>query len=322
MIWTLILLGLAAAGAYYIYHSSSQQESQESDYQPVPVKSGEIHVTILSTGVVEPENRLDIKATTAGRIDELLVKEGEKVRVGQTLALTSTSERAALLDAAKAKGPEVLEEWKNLFKPTSILAPISGTIIKRNVVSGQTFTPNDPIYTMSDRLLIMAQVDETDIGKISLEQRVLIVLDAYPDVQTLGTVEQIAFDATTVNNVTTYDVKILPQEIPQIMRSGMTANVTFEVESKSNIPVIPVGAVTVKNEKSYVRVPSQKAEEPAKEIAIETGITDGKQIEVLSGISIGDMILAPKFKLGDGDFATNPFSPFNRSSQKKRPQKK
>ena len=102
----------------------------------------------------------------------------------------------------------------------------------------------------------------------------------------------------------------------------MTANVTFEVESKSDILVIPAGALVLKDGKSFVRLPKKNAEEkeyPQKQI--ETGLSDGRIVELLSGLGADEVFLAPRFRLGDGDFSTNPFSPFNRSSKKKKQSK-
>src|SRR5262249_54993338 len=145
---------------------------------------------------------------------------------GQVMAWMSSTERAALLDAASARGEDELKQWEELYRPTPILAPIPGTVIARNVESGQTFTVSDAVLTMSDRLTVKAQVDETDIAQIALKQRASIVLDAYPQEKLDAIVDQIAYDAKTVNSVTTYVVDVLPRNTPKFMRSSMTANVT------------------------------------------------------------------------------------------------
>ncbi|HTL12039.1 MAG TPA: efflux RND transporter periplasmic adaptor subunit, partial [Bdellovibrionota bacterium] len=194
--------------------------SLEISYREIRVNRGRIQVTILATGTVQPENRLEIKPPVAGRVEDVLVREGAHVRKGQVLAWMSSTERAALLDAARAQGPEELKRWEADYKPTPILAPIDGTIILRNVESGQTFTNSDSVFVMSDRLTVKAQVDETDISQIKLRQKGRIVLDAYPDQEVPGDVDQIAYDAKTVNNVTTYDVDVLPERTPAFMRSG------------------------------------------------------------------------------------------------------
>src|SRR3989339_1669357 len=75
-------------------------------YETVKIERGSINSVISATGIVEPHNRLEIKPSVAGRIESVLVEEGEKVKKGQILAWMSSTERATLLDAARAPGEE------------------------------------------------------------------------------------------------------------------------------------------------------------------------------------------------------------------------
>ena len=86
---------------------------------------------------------------------------------------------------------------------------------------------------ISDRLTVKAQVDETDIAAVKVGQRANINLDAYSQDSFPAIVDKIAYDAQTVNNVTTYTVDVLPEQAPDYMRSGMTASVTFIVDEKN-----------------------------------------------------------------------------------------
>lgn len=262
---------------------------------------GDILITIAATGTIQPENRLEIKAPIAGRAESILVKEGQKIKKGQILAWVSSTERAALLDAARAKGDEELKRWEEIYKPTPVFAPISGTVILRNLESGQTFTNTDPILVMSNRLTVKTQVDETDIAQIALKQEAHIILDAYPAHKILARVDQIAFEAKTVNNVTNYTVDVLPDSTPDFMRSGMTANVTFYVASKKNVLVIPVSAVKVKQGKAtaLVKPTGSSSKNPPLERTLVLGLNDGKQAEVVTGLSEGERVLSPQLNSGE-----------------------
>ncbi|RYZ97540.1 MAG: efflux RND transporter periplasmic adaptor subunit, partial [Proteobacteria bacterium] len=275
---------------------------------------------ILSTGLVKPENKLEIKPPIAGRVESVLVKEGAKVRKGQTLAWMSSTERAAMLDAATARGPEELKKWEELYRPTPILAPINGTIIQRNVESGQTFATNDAVLVMSDRLTIKAQVDETDLAQIKLGQKATIGLDAYAGDQIRGTVDQIAYDATTVNNVTTYVVDVLPDSTPPHMRSGMTANVTFVVNAREDVLTVPADAIKVEEGKMVILVEDPQTKQPVKRV-VQVGATDGKKTEILEGLKEGEPVMVVSFSgLGERKAnAANPFmgGPPNRAKKKK-----
>lgn len=285
-----LVLAVAAGAGLMTWRASS---SPEPAYREETVSRGDLEVTILATGLVRPRNRLEIKPPIAGRVEQVLVREGQEVARGQLLAWMSSSERAALMDAARSKGPEELKRWEDLYRPTPVVAPLAGTVILRNAEPGQTFASTDAIIVMSDRLIVRAQVDETDIARARVRQAARITLDAYPDTTLPGVVEQIAFDAKAVNNVTTYEVDVLSEKIPPFMRSGMTANVSFVVDARRGVLLIPSEAIRTRGGKAQVLVAAAPDAEPI-EKPIEFGLSDGKRTEVLSGLAEGDKILVPR----------------------------
>ena len=305
-IFTLLVLTCIAAGVWYALRERSESESVS--YRELTVTRGDLAVTVLSSGVVQPENRLDIKPPIAGRVEDVLVGEGAEVKKGQLLAWMSSTERAALLDAARARGHEEYKRWSEFYKATPIIAPIDGTIILRNIEPGQTFTSQDAVLVMSDRLIVKAQVDETDIALVKLKQPAHVTLDAYPAEVIPAQVAHVAFDAKTVNNVTTYEIDVLPEKIPAHMRSGMTANISFVVASKKNVLLLPAESVHTRGEKSFVQTPAEGAPAP-REQEVTTGLSDGKQVELLSGLSEGARVVVPQTAAA-APRKTNPFMPF------------
>lgn len=298
-----LVLAVACLVGLFFFNKNS---GEKITYNESKVELGTIHIKVLATGTVQPENRLEIIPPIAGRIEKVLIKEGDRVRKGQILAWMSSTERAALIDAARSKGAEEIKKWEDIYPPTPILAPLSGTIVLKNVEQGETFSTSTSLMSMSDRLTVKAQVDETDIASIQKQQEAEIFLDAYPDQKIKAEVDKIAFDATTVNNVTTYIVDVLPKEVPEFMRSGMTANVTFFVTSKHDVLLISSDALQVKDGRSIVMV-RQDGKEIAKEVV--TGITNGKQIEIISGLTEGETVLSPQLKLEKSKGGSSPFSP-------------
>jgi macrolide-specific efflux system membrane fusion protein len=308
--------GVAAALllAYLLFGRDTKDESVR--YEKIAVERADIEIKILSSGRVQPENRLDIKPPVAGRVEKILASAGDKVKKGQILAWMSSTERAAMIDAASARGPEEVKKWEELYRPTPLLAPLDGTLIQRNVESGQTFTTGDAVFVMSDRLTIKAQVDETDLASIALGQPVTITLDAYSSESIPAKVKRIAFDSTTVNNVTTYTVDILPDRTPEFMRSGMNATVTFSTKSKNQVLTLPSSAIRLENGKSVVLIPGLKDNQ--KKI-IQTGATDGIKTEIVSGLSEGDIVLEPSLKLdGDKKSGSTPFGRMDGSARGRR----
>lgn len=306
-----ILIAAIVAGGYV--WRGRKRSQRAAAFKTITVERGNLRVTVLATGATQPQNRLELKPPVAGRIEEILVREGESVRKGQVLAWLSSTERAALLDAARAKGEKELAYWEGVYKPTPLVSPMQGVVIARNMEPGQTVTTQDAPLVMSDRLIVKAQVDETDIGRLQLNLKAEIVLDAYPDRPIAGAVNHIAYEAKTVNNVTMYEVDVLPEHVPPFMRSGMTANVTFIVQKKDGVLFLPQEAVRQQGKESSVLLPappSAKKKKP-ESVPIRTGISDGKRVEVADGLKEGDSVLVPDLKLDHkGKRGSNPLSPF------------
>lgn len=273
---------------------------------------GNIQSVISTTGTVQPQNRLEIKPPISGRVDEISVKEGEKVKVGQILAWMSSTERAALLDAARSQGEDILKYWREVYKPTPLMAPIDGDVIVRAVEPGQTVTSGEAVIVLSDRFIINAKVDETDIGKVKVGQDATISLDAYPQVKVKGQVDHISYESKIVNNVTTYEVDILPAEIPEFFRSGMSAYIDIIEESKKNVLLVPLETVKQDKNGSFVFLSQGKNTKSVKQ-SIKTGISDENKVEVISGLGIKDKIIieSPKsIHPKNAQSGRNPFMPF------------
>jgi membrane fusion protein, macrolide-specific efflux system len=286
----LMILLVAGGGAFYWFRQKGHHRRGDVTIERVEAKLGSIQDTVQATGEVLPLNRVAINAPVAGRINELLVAEGDHVKAGQILAWMSSTDRAAILDAARAQGPDVYKKWDDTYKPTPIVAPLSGTIILLNVVVGQTVDTTVAVYAMSDKLIVKADVDETDIGRVHLGQPAIVYLDSYPDTPIDGTVFQILYEGVNTNNVITYGVKIDPKHVPPFFRSQMTANIKLITKKKDNVVLLPEAAITpTATGDRQVMVPGPD-HKPVPQI-VQVGLENGEQAEIISGVQEGDTVL-------------------------------
>jgi multidrug efflux pump subunit AcrA (membrane-fusion protein) len=138
------------------------------------------------------------------------------------------------------------------------------------------------------------EVDETDIGKIYVGQKAAATLDAFPEERINGEVVKISQEGRTVSNVVIYDVQVNAEAVPSNWSSGMTANVELLVHDLKDIVLLPVSAVRQTGMDKMVMLAGDKPR-PQK---IETGATDGKMIQVKSGLSEGDSVLVMSFPPG------------------------
>jgi HlyD family secretion protein len=135
---------------------------------------------------------------------------------------------------------------------TTIHAPIDGTVIARNVDVGQTVAASlqaPTLFTIAQdltKMQVYASTDESDVGMIKTGQVVTFKVDAFPRDTFTGRVSQIRMNATTVQNVVTYNT-VIDFDNPQLkLFPGMTAYITIPVASANNALSVPNGALRYK----------------------------------------------------------------------------
>ncbi|MEF3279367.1 MAG: efflux RND transporter periplasmic adaptor subunit [Elusimicrobiota bacterium] len=275
------------AGIYFLKRKKDPQD--EFFYKKIEVKINNVADYVETTGQIEPLNRVEILPPSSGRIEKIFVEEGDNVKSGDVLCLMSSSDRVAILDAARSISEEEYKKWEDSYKPIKVLAPISGRIILRNIVEGQTLGASTVLFAMSDTLIANANVDESDIGKVKIGDRVFITLDSYPDTQITGRVFQILDEGKNVSSVIIYRVKIRLDNTPSFLKSQMTANVKILVSQKAIIGV-PNNAVEYsKDGKTYVITGFDLEKKPVKK-EITVGKDYNDIVEVKKGLNDGDEI--------------------------------
>lgn len=140
----------------------------------------------------------------------------------------------------------------------TIYSPIDGVVMNRAVDEGQTVAAsfNTPeIFTIAQDLTQMqveADIDESDIGMVRVDQRVEFDVDAFQDERFTGTVEQIRLSPVTTSSVVTYTVVINAPNPDQKLLPGMTANIVIYVEEIRDVLTIPYKAVKFNPEAGYL----------------------------------------------------------------------
>jgi HlyD family secretion protein len=184
------------------------------------------------------------------------------------------------------------------LKDASISAPIDGKIMELNVHEGDIVSSTLQIYKTLAYIIdpgsihIDANIDEIDIPSVSVGQKVIISLDSAPDTELEGIVRDISLQpAVNTQNagVVVYEVKIdFSGQIPAAVKLGMSATVDIITDQRSNVLLIPSRAI--KEDEAGRQVVELIINETSQSQIIQTGITDGLNTEVLSGLKEGDII--------------------------------
>jgi HlyD family secretion protein len=222
-----------------------------------------------------------------------------------------------------------LKEAQNNLNRTSIYAPISGTISRLNVEQGERVVgtaqmTGTELLRIADlaHMEVVVDVSENDILRVKLGDFADVNVDAYMKEKFEGLVTEIANSAnligTSADQVTNFEVKIriLKSSYEQLtdnhkhpFRPGMTASVDIRTQIKENIKLLSIQSVTTRKDSSSVVLSSrEKYSKDAKEqeafecvfvhsngevklVAVETGIQDDQNIEIISGLNEGDEII-------------------------------
>ncbi len=321
----IIFLIIAAGAVVFIVTRFTGGNTEKTEIKPVKPVRGDIQQSVSTTGTVSPRNRLEVIPSVAGRVEKILVNEGDLVRKGQILAYMSSTDRASLIDAARAQGAEAVAYWEKAYKPIPLIAPIAGTVIVRTIEPGQAVTTSTVIAVISDKLIVKASVDETDIGRVELNQRATVSLDAHPEIVAPGKVTRIYYESATSNNVTVYYVQIDCDKIPSVFRSGMSANIEIIDKIKKNALLVPSGAVTNENGGTYVLIEPRatiKDKKPRNEKRlVETGLSRDGMTEITGGLSDDDTVLiaSKEFVLPQTDTGKNMFMPNVKGTKRRVP---
>ena len=126
-----------------------------------------------------------------------------------------------------------------------ITAPIDGIVVSREVEVGQTVVSSMSVanlYVIADldKMQVVADVDEADIGSVKVGQNAAFTVDAYPDDTFEGLVTQVRINPTTESNVVTYEVLISAENPEHKLIPGLTANVTVYTKEAKNVITVPI----------------------------------------------------------------------------------
>ena len=279
------------------------------------VKKGQVIAELDKTNLLSELNTA--KANLASATSDLNYQAANMSRY-QTLykkGLVSADEyENALLTYRQAKeqvasSKESVQKAQTNLGYATITSPIDGTVISKSVEEGQTVAASfstPELFTIARDLTnmqVVANVDEADIGGVKEGDRVTFTVDAYPDDTFEGTVKQVRLEATTTNNVVTYEVVISAPNADLKLKPGLTANVTIYTQERSGVLAVANKALRFTPTKETVgkdmKIVDCKGKNKVWTLNDKTltahpvtiGQTDGVHTEIIKGIKKGQKIV-------------------------------
>lgn len=268
------------------------------------------------------------------------LSEVYKVTGGKSPSKTELDNAQMELSTAKAdvqvKEASIKEVETNLnsakidLKNSIITSPIDGVVLTRSIDAGQTVAASfstPELFVIAENLekmKLVVNVSEADVGKVKENQKVKFTVDTFPDDTFTSTIYRVNKGATeSEDSIVSYETTIYIDNKDLKLRSGMSATADIETESAENVILIPVSALffqplslsltDAEKRPAMLRGPPSHRARAPKEVQtditsknatvyvlvngmpeirhIVTGVSDGKNIQVISGLSETDEVI-------------------------------
>ena len=337
----------ACAFGGYTYYQSQQKAKQAAAVETAEVVRKDLKSTVSATGTISPVDSVEVSPKITARISQVLVKENDHVTAGQTVAILDGKDFEAQRDQAQYKvtntkveyeraeqlynlgagtkqdldtakfnydtALSTLSEAESDVAETVITAPMDGVVVGEPKTVGTMAVQGNSNPTVIMRIAdtankqILAQVDETDIGKVQVGQEATFTVDAYTDRTFTARVTKISQTDTSntwdTNSSTSssssssssssasviyYYVTLDVNDPDDVLKLGMTARVDITTSEKQDALVVPIAALKTNDSGSYVvRV---NDDGPTEQVPVKTGIYSSDYVEILSGLTEGDKV--------------------------------
>jgi HlyD family secretion protein len=307
-----LVTALGLGGGWWALNAA-RASSHKSDFklEKARVERGDVTGRVTATGTLSALVTVQVGSQVSGRIAELYVDFGQRVKRGQVIAKLDSRMFAAQAEQGRAnteaaggdleKARAQLEEAERKLKRTqgladqnliahaeldtamtaakaaraavaaatgnrsqavagynqarvnlgytTIVSPINGIVISRNVDVGQTVAASlqaPTLFTIAEdlsKMQVHAAVSEADVGRLETGMGATFLVDAYPDRKFKGVIRQIRDAPQTLQNVVTYDAVVDVDNADLRLKPGMTANVTFVYAERKGVLRIPSAAL-------------------------------------------------------------------------------
>lgn len=250
------------------------------------------------------------------RLDDLNVTESESAAARSSLesaksnlaklTAPASANDLAIAQANVKSAHEALKQAQLNLENARLTAPFAGVVTDVRIAQGSSASGIAISLMDRDPLHVDLKLSENDVVRVTNHMPVKLTIDSLKDWQAQGVVEYISPAGVTTNGVATYQVRVTLADADPRVKVGMTANIDITIEEKDNVLVVPNTALLPQGAGHAVQVVN--ADNTLQKVAVETGLSDGAQTEIVSGIGEGAKIIAlPNAKTTQDSGLPGPF---------------
>ena len=310
----IFLIILIFAGGFFIFRDRLDRRMagiNHVDAEMMTVSRGNINRTITASGTLTPVRDRSQAFNQGGTVEEVFVEVGDSISAGDNLVkLKSSQQELNLIQArtayqsARINGTETeiherrtqLEIAEEELENRTLKAAISGEVVQLELEVGDEVSAGENVVRILDETgyLVDLNIDEGDSRLVVVGQIAEIEIPAIPDKIYEGVVSQVKRVTKVVNNVVVVPAEVRVNDNSLEFRPGYSVDVEIIVESVEDAIRVPVTAIFSDQDQSYaVLIDDEGKAEP---IAVEVGLSDGLQIEIMSGLEENDRILVNAYQ--------------------------
>ena len=208
------------------------------------------------------------------------------------LTTPATETDLTIQQAAVTQAEQALKQTQLNLENATLKAPFAGIVTNVHLTTGSPVNASTAALTLMNRkpLHVNLKLGENDVVKVQLGQPVKLTIDSLSHWNPEGQVSYIASASETSNGVVTYAVRVNFDDNDPRVKVGMTANLTIVTAEKDNVLLVPNAALLPKGSGHVVQVIGKDGK--PSEVDVQTGLSDGSQTEIVSGLSEGMRIVA------------------------------
>lgn len=283
--------------------AEASQRAAEADMKRAEVDAQGVDIPMLKRAYERAQHM-----AKEGVVSQANLDDAEK---NYELALNKQNVSRAQLTVNKAKVAQAtadvqrnranLQQLKEQLGYTTIVAPIDGIVLSRDVEIGDAVSSilvlgssATLVMTIGDtnEVYVKGKVDESDIGKVYLGQQARIKVESFKDKSFTGKVTKISPMGVEKDNVTTFEVRVSITNPGGELKAAMTANAEILMEEHKNVLMVPEAAIVYDREKkASIEVPDTKAQGGKRKIPVQVGISNGAKTELLSGLKENEEVV-------------------------------
>ena len=260
-----------------------------------------------------------LTAQASGTVSAINVQEGGAVSKGDIIIELTGDELTESIQSASEslRSAEIsMQNQQDNMSNYTITSPISGTIIEKDAKQGDALTSGSTLCVIYDLsyLEMVINVDELQIGALSVGQKVQLTADAVTDKTYVGTVTRVSMKGSSSGGTTTYPITIRIDNTDGL-RPGMNANAEIVVAEAGNALVVPNAAVirggyvlvSKKSPSAANAVEDMDAPDGYVYVKVETGVSDDSYTEIKSGLQEDDTVAYDTSSVSD-DYYSDSYS--------------